>query len=775
MAASPTQESDRSFEDEVELGGTGDLDAFLAARGEALDKNLDDSSISPSASRNVDKGSPLSVTSDDIERRLNQLQSLLGDDNDEGESAKDHAALATFDQIDTDHNGTIDKKEFLDAVHSAQVNVGESGSADLNSRLERVETLLTTATGEANEDDGGGNKDYKLPKPKPGTQLQDSRVKNKPLNLKDFGSPVLASSRLAISSAVLSSAPADEELENRLARLSKLLDDGDRSKLSMPSAETYISGAELGRGLLERTSSTPEWHTLNAMLREYGFAGFQQTTAADGSTMPDSASLRQTIRELLNQWERRGEVVQELMLQNAGQGGHRGGDADVKKTLAKFRARDEASQRALVASEARLADAQESLAKLKHKESKVSAKYSVETVGLKQQLTQSEHRVKAKEHVISRLQDRLQAESKRHEMEMKRARDIFKRFSNREARPSSAVDTKTLEIVRMYETQRDGLVRELEHLRREVALLNVDVKDRDNLIHRKDFASSLKHAPEASALMQRLEQDKVALKLRVEAVESREADIAEKLAKAEHRVARAELYSQTKDEENTNLRLELQSRPTMKAHKMLQKEVEKLRLALDAPGAENEARQNWKRTDTRSSIKRDRDNARLNLTGLETQLSHAKAIDLLQNTCRELNLRDPVLIAPTLEKINKVMRAVPAMQSFTTKVCGILCPEKAGRARGFPASERMKMALNSLESMGLRHDGANASNSANSNPTNPAAMVLPAENLSVISNERMQVVDGPTIDAPNKRSGGEAWSIPPPVSKSGKNKPPSWA
>ena len=74
MAASPTQESDRSFEDEVELGGTGDLDAFLAARGEALDKNLDDSSISPSASRNVDKGSPLSVTSDDIERRLNQLQ-----------------------------------------------------------------------------------------------------------------------------------------------------------------------------------------------------------------------------------------------------------------------------------------------------------------------------------------------------------------------------------------------------------------------------------------------------------------------------------------------------------------------------------------------------------------------------------------------------------------------------------------------------------------------------------------------------------------------------
>ena len=72
--------------------------------------------------------------------------------------------------------------------------------------------------------------------------------------------------------------------------------------------------------------------------------------------------------------------------------------------------------------------------------------------------------------------------------------------------------------------------------------------------------------------------------------------------------------------------------------------------------------------------------------------------------------------------------------------------------------------------MGLRRDVANVSNSAK-----PVAVTISAKNLSVISNERMQVVGGPTIDAPNKRSGGEAWSIPPPVSNSGKRKPPSWA
>ena len=37
-----------------------------------------------------------------------------------------------------------------------------------------------------------------------------------------------------------------------------------------------------------------------------------------GETLPDTMSLRRTIRELLSQWERRGEVVQELMLNQAG-------------------------------------------------------------------------------------------------------------------------------------------------------------------------------------------------------------------------------------------------------------------------------------------------------------------------------------------------------------------------------------------------------------------------------------------------------------------------
>ena len=69
-------------------------------------------------------------------------------------------------------------------------------------------------------------------------------------------------------------------------------------------------------------------------------------------------------------------------------------------------------------------------------------------MGLKQQLIQSEHRVKAKEQVIGRLQDRLEQEAKRHEREMQRSREIFKKFRGREPRPASAVDSKTLEAYR---------------------------------------------------------------------------------------------------------------------------------------------------------------------------------------------------------------------------------------------------------------------------------------------------------------------------------------
>jgi hypothetical protein len=680
MAAEPGRSPgvDSSFEVEVELGPTSDLDAFLAERGEAMEKI--DNLSSPTASdrgnsvNDVSKGSPQSVTSDDIEQRLTQLQSLLGDEQEVfgAPSSPSGAGMPNTDGV----------------------------GANLAARMKRMEQLL---------DDQGDSSSAAAASP---AAAANTSKGDKAMELNDFGSPVL-SSKLAASSAVLSSAPADQELESRLARLTKLLDDNDRASMASPAGlkeHDYISGEELGRGLLKAAPSAmlPEWHTLNSLLREHGFSGFPMTTTQSGETVPDTKSLRQTMRELLTQWERRGEVVQELMLQNA-QGGAGKRSPGVEKALAKFRARDEASQRALQISEARLAEVQESLSKVKERDTTSTTRHTLELGGIKQQLKQSEHRVKAKEQVISRLQERLQMEAKRHEMELKRSRDIFKKFRNRDARPSSAVDSKTLEIVRMYETQRDGLVRELSHLRREVKTLNLDIKDRENIIHRRDFASSFKNAPAANALLRQMETEKAKLTLKAQAIEERETSLVQQLAKAHNRVAKAELFAETKNEENTNLRLELQSRPTTKAYKLLQQKLKKLTLALEASGAEDEARENWKRMDTRTAIKRDRDNARLKLNNLAEVLSKKESVAIIKDLCRELNVRDPALIIPGIEKINRVMHAVPRMQEFIKQTCSIVCPrEERANFERFPAAERMKRALGYLQRLATRTEAASS-------------------------------------------------------------------
>ena len=119
-----------------------------------------------------------------------------------------------------------------------------------------------------------------------------------------------------MSSATLKSPPADDELQSRLQRLNRMLDDETTAKMPIGLNDVeFISGFELGKGLLDETSNPPEWHSLNVMLRQNGFGGFPMSTSEEtGETIPDTMSLRRTVRELLNQWERRGEVVQELML-----------------------------------------------------------------------------------------------------------------------------------------------------------------------------------------------------------------------------------------------------------------------------------------------------------------------------------------------------------------------------------------------------------------------------------------------------------------------------
>ena len=715
-------EVDVSLDTEVELGGVADLDKFLKEREDEIGayKSTSDNKYKDEVVAGGDI-SPQSISSDDINKRLTQLQSLIDDG------------------MGSDNNN--------------------------------------------NNNNNSNDSDNNIPKAMTIGEIKGSKL--------DFGSPQKVAG-VALSSATLKSPPADDELQSRLQRLSKMLDNETNTKMPLGINDVdFISGEELGKGLLDETSNPPEWHSLNVMLRQNGFGGFPMSTSSEtGETVPDTMSLRRTVRELLSQWERRGEVVQELMLNQAGGNfAQSKRNQEIDKIIERHREKDEAAKRALGASEARLAEVEEELKRLQKKDRKETANYSMETMGLKQQLIQSEHRVKAKEQVIGRLQDRLEQEAKRHEREMKRSREIFKKFRGREARPSSAVDSKTLEVVKMYETQRDGMVRELEHLRREVRRLNVELKSRENVIQRQDFASSWKAVPEAGAILERLEQEKISLKLKAEAIEERESFLSTKIAKASARISKSELKAQTLEEENANLRLDLEGRPSIRSFKLLQKKCQHLSELLSAKKHDenDERRANWKNTDTRASIKRDRDNAILNLNRLDKEMNQADAIDVIKSVCRALSLRDPSLIESSIEKINKVIRAVPRLQAFVTRICNIVLPQTSGIVKTLPAQERMQRALIIVDQWSKNSDGgtlgqpvASSSNSYkkqqsrkyNMNDKNFNRNDLKIENV-VITKPRSIMVDPNATSEKQKiydgeieqRRGGQSWTIPAPTDK----------
>ena len=195
-----------------------------------------------------------------------------------------------------------------------------------------------------------------------------------------------------------------------------------------------------------------------------------------------------------------------------------------------------------------------------------------EIAGLKQQISMSEHRVRAKETVISRMQERMESEAARQQAAKDRDRDLFARIQNRQLKPGSASDRKTLDVIRMYESQRENMEKDLESLRREVRRLNLEVKDRENALHRKDYTGEWS-APRAGALMDRLEAEKREIEERKASVEQREAALVRKFAKAEERLALSLASKRQLEEENTNLRLELESRPQVRDIRRAQRRI----------------------------------------------------------------------------------------------------------------------------------------------------------------------------------------------------------
>ncbi len=106
--------------------------------------------------------------------------------------------------------------------------------------------------------------------------------------------------------------------------------------------------------------------------------------------------------------------------------------------------------------------------------------WKVQLRQLEQQVKVSEHRVKAKEKLLERMQAKLQEQADKDELSKSRERTLFTKLQQRMPRKNSAVDAKHIELIHMYERQRNQMQEEIQSLQSQVQSLCRDVRDKEN-------------------------------------------------------------------------------------------------------------------------------------------------------------------------------------------------------------------------------------------------------------------------------------------------------
>ncbi|CAH0522122.1 unnamed protein product [Peronospora belbahrii] len=340
---------------------------------------------------------------------------------------------------------------------------------------------------------------------------------------------------------------------------------------------------------------------------------------------------------------------------------------------------------------------------LQEKESKstelLSKKLKSSCRRLQQQLKVSEHRVKAKEIDVEKLQAKLQQQVDRNTSNRMRDRRAFHNLWDREPRRANPRDIHALESISVYEAQREQMNEEIANLKLQVAALNSELRDKDNFIARQ-ARTLLKSDPPVwkqcfdesysdhelsgtqyglssvisdEVMLEQLEaarreQEVAAAKLR-----HREAVMVKKVAMIEEELLAAREAIGKLNEENAHLLSEMKSRPSIRDYRQsqcrvrqLEQQIAEKKLALEEASDFNEL---YKSVGTKEHVERDRLNHRLNLNRLNT-LPRETAVEIVKHVCRVLHVTDITLIAPSLDKICSVVAAVPRMESFIQEVYG---------------------------------------------------------------------------------------------------------
>lgn len=444
-----------------------------------------------------------------------------------------------------------------------------------------------------------------------------------------------------------------------------------------------------------RSLGGAEAGALNALLRDNGFSGLP----LDGTT---AAALAATLTDVLSQYQRRSRLVQDLMqsveLARQRDMSHEQESRELQQQRDEAQREQRRAAKALEAAkraDRKTEDLQAEVKRLEGELSRYRAKYG-----------QLEHLVRSREQEADKLRDKLAERVAREERRTARDKEVYERLKrvhataggSRQSPSSGSVNAavrelRPVEIVSLYEAQRDQQESELAVLRKESQSLAEELREARNLIARKDRTHGWRN-PGGDAEERVDQAERRAADLARELNEER-ARASEAVRQGERRAAEWERKAERLAEENAALILEIESRPSSREVRSLQRQVEILERQLarakdlreegaaGVAGADAEANeqvlaaaashglQGSERLGTRDRIRRDREVHRLGLRHVE-QLPRDVLVDLVQDACIALECTEATALSAQLAKVLRAVAALPGLERFASEVCDVV-------------------------------------------------------------------------------------------------------
>ena len=295
-----------------------------------------------------------------------------------------------------------------------------------------------------------------------------------------------------------------------------------------------------------------------------------------------------------------------------------------------------------------------------------------EKESLNVKLLQEAQRVKAKESVIDKLTAKLDTTSQKEKANMEYSKTVFKGLQNRVPRAGSHSDAKALEVIGLYEANKEKMDEEMLALRSEVRSLNEALRQKENRIISREFEGAMDNVGESVSRMKSKVEE---VEGRNRELEGRREGVERKLTKMENKIVDVKERLRVTRDENTNLLLELQSRPTVKQYKSAERRIDelerKLYAAVEAAQESSDVKELKRHMNTKTLIEQDKANHRLRLERLDA-IPREISKEILKQTCRELDISDATLIAPCIRKMSKAMLLLPRLENFINDVCSFV-------------------------------------------------------------------------------------------------------